>query len=108
MAHIIEARGLPGLDTNNMSDPLAIVSIGPNTALSRKTECKYGTVNALWERKFVFENVRLTEEEFDREKLLFHVYDRNVWGKNELIGKLLLVLFVHIYIRIMVWFPSLV
>lgn len=84
--HIMEARGLAGLDENHMSDAYATVFLGPTTRTQRRTEAKYETVNAVWQSKFLFEDVMLTDEEFEKEKLAIGVYNRNDFARNQLIG----------------------
>lgn len=87
MVHIIEARGLSALDgEKNTSDSLCIVQIGPNAGIQEQTETKYETVNPVWEAKFVFEGVELSDVDFQREKLSIKVYSRNDFFSNDLIG----------------------
>ncbi len=69
-----------------MSDAYATVRMGPVSGIVRKTEAKFETVNAVWETKFLFEDIRLTDDEFKKEKLAISVYDRNTFARNELIG----------------------
>lgn len=84
--HIIEARGLQGLSGNHMSDAYAVTQVGPATRYNKRTEAKYGTVNAVWQTKYLFEDVMLTEDEFQKEKIAISVWDRNVFSRNEMIG----------------------
>ena len=96
MVHCIEARDLEGKDANHMSDPICLVHLGPTAKRTRETHAKSRTVNAVWEERFVFDRVRLTEEEFNREKICLEVTDKNNFARNAFIGSYELSL-SHIY-----------
>mmetsp|Transcript_8495 Transcript_8495/g.16195 ORF Transcript_8495/g.16195 Transcript_8495/m.16195 type:complete len:1348 (-) Transcript_8495:95-4138(-) len=81
-----EARGLLGMDDNHMSDPMTLVQIGPVTGQRRWTEVKRTSINVVWETRFIFNGIRLTSTQFDKEKIHFKVYDRNTFFRNALIG----------------------
>mmetsp|Transcript_22475 Transcript_22475/g.33520 ORF Transcript_22475/g.33520 Transcript_22475/m.33520 type:complete len:1427 (+) Transcript_22475:66-4346(+) len=84
--HIIEARGVTGLDSTHASDINCLVTIGPTARLKRVTRTSYETNNTLFNEVFVFENVMLTDDEWKREKIGLNVYDRNDFIANERIG----------------------
>jgi len=84
LVHIIEARGVTGMDSSNVSDVYCQIAIGPTSRLKRITRTKFETVNTTFNETFVFEEIMLTEEEFNREKIALTLYDRNdfVWNKQ--------------------------
>ena len=82
--HIIEARDLRGKDSNNLSDPYVVVSCHGQ---SQRTEITRDQVNVLWDRMFVFQDVILNKDEFERENIHVQVFDANVIMRNELIGQ---------------------
>ena len=44
-------------------------------------------VNVLWDRMFVFQDVQLNKDEFERDNIHLQVFDANVIMRNELIGQ---------------------
>jgi hypothetical protein len=62
------------------------MQIGPVSKVYKDTECKYATVNAVWEAKYHFDQMPFSDDEFQREKILFSVYNRNHFQANRLIG----------------------
>ena len=82
--HVIEARDLRGKDSNNLSDPYVVVSCHGQ---SQRTEITRNQVNVLWDRMFVFQDVLLNKDEFERDNIHIQVFDANVIMRNELIGQ---------------------
>lgn len=56
-------------DSNNVSDPYVVLRIGPHSNKKRSTEIQYSTVNAVWEKKFLFDDLRLTPAQLETEKV---------------------------------------
>jgi hypothetical protein len=84
--HIIEGRDLEGKNTNKMSDPIAQIRIGPTCGIKQTTSYRENTLNVVWDDNFLFDNVGLTEEEFQTEQITIEVVDRQVYTKNQFIG----------------------
>ena len=73
--HVIEARDLRGKDSNNLSDPYVVVSCHGQ---SQRTEITRNQVNVLWDRMFVFQDVLLNKDEFERDNIHIQVFDANI------------------------------
>ena len=82
--HVIEARDLRGKDSNNLSDPYVVVSCHGQ---SQRTEITRNQVNVLWDRMFVFQDVLLNKDEFERDNIHLQVFDANIIMRNTLIGQ---------------------
>lgn len=65
------------------TDSFCVVSVAGR---SRQTEIQRSTVNCVWDEVFIFEDIQLTEDEFERENIFLHVYEANTFWRNELIG----------------------
>eukprot|EP00466_Bigelowiella_natans_P007748 jgi/Bigna1/131767/aug1.15_g6475 len=86
--HLIEARGVAGLDSNHTSDVHCEVAIGPTSGMKRTTFTKYETVDMVFNETYVFEGVMLTDDEWKREKVAFTLYNRNSFVPNKSIGEI--------------------
>jgi hypothetical protein len=83
--HIVEARDLqttsgPGA----LADPYVLVSCAGR---AQRTEITRNQLNIFWDRIFVFPDVRLSAEEFERENIHIQIFNANVIFRNELIGQ---------------------
>ena len=84
--HLIEARNLHSLNEDGSAQPICSVEMGPTTAKQQHTDVKTNSLNCVWERRFSFEAMWLTQMEFEREKLAIKVYDRAFFTRNQVIG----------------------
>ena len=82
--HLFEVRNLQGVGSTNMSDPYANVLF---KGLQQQTEITRDAVNVVWDQTFVFEDVMLTQDEFERENIVIQIFDANVFVRNKLIGQ---------------------
>eukprot|EP00954_Amorphochlora_amoebiformis_P024661 1367830-Amorphochlora_amoeboformis.AAC.1 len=85
--HVVEGRGITSVEKQGLSDVQCNITIGPKLRLKRTTYTKFQTANSVWNEKFVFENVMLTEDQWKREKIALSVVDRNDFTPNALIGQ---------------------
>eukprot|EP00469_Lotharella_globosa_P005541 CAMPEP_0167793706 /NCGR_PEP_ID=MMETSP0111_2-20121227/13347_1 /TAXON_ID=91324 /ORGANISM="Lotharella globosa, Strain CCCM811" /LENGTH=1364 /DNA_ID=CAMNT_0007686929 /DNA_START=58 /DNA_END=4149 /DNA_ORIENTATION=+ len=85
--HVIEGRGISAIDRKGLSDVQCNVTIGPKLRLKKTTYTKFQTANALFNEKFIFENVMLTKTEWETEKIALSVVDRNDFTPNASIGQ---------------------
>lgn len=63
----------------NLSDPYVVVSCHGQ---SQRTEITRNQVNVLWDRMFVFQDVLLNKDEFERDNIHIQVFDANVIMRN--------------------------
>lgn len=68
------------------AQPICVVDVGPTIHRSQKTDVKVNCLNCVWEKMFSFDSLRLTEEQFEHEKLAFKIYDKSHFTRNEVIG----------------------
>jgi hypothetical protein len=69
-----------------MSDGYCLLQIGPVTREQRTTEIMPKGVSAVWEARFIVDDIELSKDEFEREKISFEVWDKNNFTPNTLIG----------------------
>jgi hypothetical protein len=69
-----------------MSDGFCLIRVGPVSREKRTTEIKPQAVSAVWESRYVFDNVELSDGQFESEKLSLEVWNKNDFSKNTLIG----------------------
>ena len=82
--HIIEVRDLVGKDSNKLSDPFVRVSV---LGRSSDTVIKHGSISATFDQVFTFQEIVITQEQFEREDVYIECYDANTFFRNELIGR---------------------
>ena len=82
--HLVEARDLKAEDPNGLSDPYAEVVVGNRTV---RTGISKACTSVVWDEKYTFEHLKLTEAQFARENVHVQVYDANVLVRNVLIGQ---------------------
>ena len=83
LVHVHEVRDLVGRNSNGMSDPYCVVSMFGQTF---RTSVLKNRVNVLYDRRFVFDKIKLTERDFNRQAVHVQIFDANVIATNELIG----------------------
>lgn len=86
MVQILEARGIETTKSSKKADMYIQVLVGPTARRVRTTRTRFGSVNAVFNESFTFENVLLTPSEFRCEKVAVRVFDRNVATRNSLVG----------------------
>eukprot|EP00499_Haloplacidia_sp_CaronLabIsolate_P010402 CAMPEP_0196772422 /NCGR_PEP_ID=MMETSP1104-20130614/2224_1 /TAXON_ID=33652 /ORGANISM="Cafeteria sp., Strain Caron Lab Isolate" /LENGTH=856 /DNA_ID=CAMNT_0042142557 /DNA_START=126 /DNA_END=2693 /DNA_ORIENTATION=+ len=82
--HLIEARGLVARRGKESTDSFCVVSVAGR---KKQTEIQRNTVNCIWDEVFIFENIMLTADEFERENIYVQVFEANTFWRNELIGQ---------------------
>ena len=82
--HLIEARALAPNWTKRVLNPYAVISVCGRTQV---TEIQRNTTNCLWDRRFSFPVLMLTDDEFRRENLYVQIFNANTFSRNELIGQ---------------------
>jgi len=82
--HLIEARALAPNWTKRVLNPYAVISVCGRTQV---TEIQRSTTNCLWDRRFSFPVLMLTDDEFRRENLYVQIFNANTFSRNELIGQ---------------------
>eukprot|EP00939_MAST-03C_sp_MAST-3C-sp1_P000430 g430.t1 len=82
--HLIEARGLSPNGGRRVLNPYAVISVCGRT---QTTEIQRNTNNCLWDRRFSFPVIMLTEDEFQRENVYVQVFNANTFSRNDLIGQ---------------------
>jgi hypothetical protein len=68
------------------AQPICVVEVGPTVHRAQKTDVKVNCLNCVWEKMFSYENLRMTDEQFEHEKLAFKIYDKSHFTRNEVIG----------------------
>lgn len=53
---------------------------------TEETEIQRSTVNCVWDQHFIFDNLMLTEDEFERENIYLQVFEANTLARNQIIG----------------------
>lgn len=84
--HIIEARGLISGASSHFSDALCVLQLGPTIRARRSTSVVPSTVNAVWDQVFTWDDVALSKEEFQNEKIALSVMHKSDFSRNKLIG----------------------
>mmetsp|Transcript_24644 Transcript_24644/g.34257 ORF Transcript_24644/g.34257 Transcript_24644/m.34257 type:complete len:1388 (+) Transcript_24644:81-4244(+) len=84
--HVIEGRGIDAIEKKGLSDVQCKITIGPTLRLRKQTCTKFQTANSVWNEKFVFENVMLTDSQWETEKIALTVVDRNDFTPNAMVG----------------------
>ncbi|EKX48046.1 hypothetical protein GUITHDRAFT_61011, partial [Guillardia theta CCMP2712] len=74
---VLEGKDLPAADRGGTSDPYLEVKIGDKTVT---TQIQMKTLNPVWDQKFYWENVRLTDV------IQVSVWDYDRFSKNDMIG----------------------
>lgn len=81
---VISASGLLALDTNNLSDPYTIVSLG---SYSSSTRVIRKTLNPVWDETFVFNSEAVLEAiEEGRGYIQLRFYDWDQFSKDDFMG----------------------
>jgi len=84
IVHVVEARHLVAKDSNNLSDPFVRVTVAGKR---QDTDIRRNQISATWDQVFMFQDITMTLEEFEKEIILLEVYDANTFVRNELIGQ---------------------
>jgi Ca2+-dependent lipid-binding protein len=83
--HLEEIRDLvPTSGPSTLADPYVLVSCAGR---SQRTEIVRNQINVNYDRMFVFSDIRLTQDEFERQNIHIQVFNANVIFRNELIGQ---------------------
>ncbi|PKA60318.1 C2 and GRAM domain-containing protein [Apostasia shenzhenica] len=76
--HVIEARGLPAMDLNGLSDPYVKLQLGKHRA---KTKVVKKSLNPWWDEEFIFQVGDL------REELTISVLDEDKYFSDDFLGQ---------------------
>ena len=83
--HLEEIRDIvPTSGPSSLADPYVLVSCAGR---SQRTEIVRSQNNVNFDRMFVFSDIRLTADEFERQNIHVQVFNANVIFRNELIGQ---------------------
>ena len=83
--HVLEIRDLQAQKSSSgLADPYVLVSCAGR---AQRTEIVRQQVSVYWDRLFVFSDVGLTHDEFERENIHIQVFNANVVFRNELLGQ---------------------
>ena len=75
---------VPTSGPSSLADPYVLVSCAGR---SQRTEIVRSQNNVNFDRMFVFSDIRLTADEFERQNIHVQVFNANVIFRNELIGQ---------------------
>ena len=80
-----EVRDLvPTSGPSSLADPYVLVSCAGR---SQRTEIVRSQINVNFDRMFIFTDIMLTQDEFERQNIHVQVFNANVIFRNELIGQ---------------------
>lgn len=82
---VVEARGLKAMDIGGTSDPYVKIKLLPKKKPVYSTKIIKKNLNPLFNETFVFE---VMSSEIASRTVLFHVFDHDAVGKDDLIGHL--------------------
>ena len=83
--HLEEVRDLvPTSGPSSLADPYVLVSCAGR---SQRTEIVRSQINVNFDRMFIFTDIMLTQDEFERQNIHVQVFNANVIFRNELIGQ---------------------
>lgn len=79
LVHVVEARGLPAMDLNGLSDPYVRVQLGKHRS---KTKVMKKNLNPFWDEEFSFRVGDLNEE------LIISVLDEDKYFSDDFLGQI--------------------
>lgn len=82
--HLMETRSLrPAVNCSSIN-PFIVVSV---CGQREQTIIQRNTTTCVWNTRFTFKDISLTDDQFERENIYIQVYNANTFERNDLIGQ---------------------